>query len=113
MKLDRNLNANGRGKYALLKLRKLDEMTDPADPFQNVDHEIVEAIQTLEKAGILDWGNTLESEFFVMRLKDKHAAAALHAYAADADDDDREYGDEVRRLAMRAGRNHPLCKRPD
>ena|SRR5579862_3380745 len=113
MKLDRNVNGNGRGKYALLKLRELDNFVDPADPFATVAKPISDAINTLLQAGILDWGDTLATEFFVMRLKDKHAAAGLHGYANDADEDDREYGDEIRKLALRAGRNHPDCKAPD
>lgn len=113
MKLDRNINANGRGKYALLKLRKLDEFSYSNDPFQEVDSEIAEAIQTLEKAGILDWGNTPETEFFVVRLKDKYAGDTLARYAACASADDLEYANEVAAMANRAGRNHPFCKSPD
>ena len=56
MKLDRNINASGRGKYALLKLRKLDDF----DPFHKngTGAKVTAALKTLERAGILDWGGT-------------------------------------------------------
>jgi hypothetical protein len=114
MKLDRNIHERGLGKYALLKLRKLTDFTDPADPFQEVAKPIVDAITTLEKAGILDWGDKPESEFFVMRLKDKYSRCALHAYADEARrDGEKEFSDEVSSLAMRSGLHHPNCKKPD
>lgn len=114
MKLDRNINDNRRGKYALLKLRKLDEFAEVDDPFQQVAPKIVEAIKTLETAGILDWGTTgTDAEFFVMRLKDKHARLALYAYAESAHADDPEYAGEIGELASRSGVNSPWCKNPD
>lgn len=113
MNLDRNINPNKRGKYALLKLRMLDDMSDSADPFQEVHPEIAGAIKTLEKAGILDWGNTPESEFFVMRLKDQFAQAGLAAYAREAVMHDIDYGGEVWEMARRAGPASPFCKKPD
>ncbi len=86
MKMDRNLNANGKGKYALLNLRE----------------------------DIIEWGFVGGSnEFFVIKLKDKYAQAALEAYANAAECDDLEWANEVRKLAQRSGQNHPLCKRPD
>ena len=114
MKLDRNVNANGRGKYALLKLRKLDEFTDPAGPFQKVAEPIVAAIKTLDDAGILDWGvQGTEAEFMVIRLKDKYAKEALWAYGNEADKDDHEYAAEIFEMAYRSGSNSPFCKKPD
>lgn len=114
MKLDRNINGDGRGKYALLKLRKLNEFTEPGDPFQTVSPMIAEAITVLENAGILDWGRAgTEAEFMLIRLKDKYAAEALEAYAAAAVEDDPEYAGEIRDMANRAGPNSPWCKAPD
>lgn len=114
MKLDRNVNNGGRGKYALLKLRKLDEFTEPGDPFQAVAPRIADAIRTLEKAGIVDPGDAgTEGEFFVIRLKDRYAAEALEAYANEAGKHDPEYADEIRGLADRAGPKSPWCKSPD
>lgn len=52
-------------------------------------------------------------EFFVLKLKDEFAEPALRAYADAAREWDPEYAAEVDAMADRAGRNHPLCKRPD
>ncbi len=104
MKLDRNLNADGAGKYALLKLRTMRA---------NMTPEIYAATKVLEDAGILDWGNTVESEFMVTRLKDKYAASGLFGYACAAFVDDPEYADEIMDMAKRSGANHPNCKKPD
>ena len=77
MKLDRNMNPSGRGKYALLKLRELGGVSRA---------EICMALETLEELSVaqveraVDFGETSDSEFFVIRLKDKFAAPALLAY---------------------------------
>lgn len=114
MKLDRNTNGDGRGKYALLKLRALADMADTADPFQDLPPKIADAISVLDKAGVIDWGPAgTEAEFFVLRLKDKYAGAALDTYAMQAVGDDAEYAAEVMKLSKRAGSNSPWCKRPD
>jgi hypothetical protein len=114
MKLDRNIDANaGRGKYALLKLRRLDDFREQG-AFGEVAPEIAKAITTLADVGILDWGKVgTEDEFFVIRLKDKYAAEALEAYAAAAIDDDPEYAGQVRDMADRAGLASQWCKKPD
>ena len=86
MQLDRNINANGYGKYALLNLRR----------------------------NKIEWGEVFgPDEFFVVKLKDKYAQAALNAYADAAQSDDPEWAAEIRALADRSGPNHPLCKQPD
>jgi len=118
MKLDRNLNAGGRGKYGLIKNRRIAEIRAGKDfeVSRNVSKaRVEEALQLLEAAGVLDWGTTPETEFFVIRLKDRHAGAALNAYATDARvHGDKEYAEEVYyRLACRAGSNHPNSKTPD
>lgn len=113
MKLDRNITGTGRGKYALLKLRNLEHFKE-RDDGGDLAKPISDALETLERAGILDWGDTPATEFFVMRLKDKYASQALHEYALEAmDDGEDDYGQEVRELARRAGPNHPNCKVPD
>lgn len=71
MKLDRNTNADGQGKYALIKLR----VGQPMDA-----SEIGPDVCCVPKAAI-DFGDTPETEFFVIRYKDRFAARALHAYA--------------------------------
>ncbi len=115
MKLDRNINGNGRGKYALLKLRKLDEFTQPDDPFQQVAPKIAEAIKTLEEAGILDWGFAgTEAEFMLIRLKDRYAQKALQAYATAAHvDGETEFAAEIHDMARRSGPDSPWCQKPD
>lgn len=102
MKLDRNVNATGMGKYALLKLRNVEMTAD-----------VVAAFDLLQAKGILDWGDKPETEFFVIRLKDMYAAPALHNYAVAAYPNDPEYALEIEHMAERAGSNHPNCKRPD
>ena len=85
MKLDRNSNPDGKGKYTLINNR----------------------------TNKVEYGDTPEDEFFVIKLKDKYANAALAAYSDAARADDPEYADEVLRLALRAGVHHTLCKMPD
>ncbi len=54
MKLDRNINPNGKGKYALINLR----------------------------TNQVQWGTEPNGQFFVIKYKDKFAEPALRAYAA-------------------------------
>lgn len=116
MKLDRNLPENaGRGKYALLLLRRLDEWKRDG-AFAGHGSEIDQALKVLEEHGLLDWGNEgTESEFFLIRLKDRCARAALDAYANVAEEilGDKEYADEIREMAGRSGPYSPWCKNPD
>ena len=103
MKLDRNINTNGWGKYALPKLRR------QATPFTP---ELQECAQKLKDAGLLDFGDNPETDFFVIRLKDKYAAPALGAYAAAVLRDDPEYAEEIFTLAGMAAA-HPNQRIPD
>lgn len=113
MKLDRHINIDKRGKYALVKLRRLDDWLQ-SGAFAEVPQSIKDALKTLEDAGMLDYGTVgTESEFFVMRLKDKYAASGLYGYANAAAIDDEEYAEEVEGLARRAGPACPFCKKPD
>lgn len=74
MKLDRNINTDGRGKYALLKLRRQETP---------ISSEAMTAATTLKEAGLLQFGNEGPGEqFFVMKYKDRFTAPALRAYAA-------------------------------
>lgn len=114
MKLDRNINVDGRGKYAILRLCKLDDYIDPADPFAEVAEPIAKAIKTLEDAGILDWGLVgTDGEFFLIRLKDRYATASLQAYASEAGKEDPEYAREIANMIPRSGHFSPWCKKPD
>lgn len=111
MKLDRNINQDGRGKYAILQLRKL-ATYEPAETFGK--SAVMDAVALLDKEGLIDWGQTgTEREFFLIRLKDKYARAALCAYADKAVHDDAEYAEEIMEMACRAGPSSPFCKRPD
>ena len=87
MKLDRNINADGRDKYELRNLRTGEIVTD--------------------------CGPGEEHEFFVIMLKDRHAQAALDAYADDIVGVDQEFSREVDELARRAGPDSPFCQKPD
>jgi Fe2+ or Zn2+ uptake regulation protein len=113
MKLDRNRTGEGRGKYGLLKTRRLEAIRNEAPPV--LVKTINSALALLEAQGLIDWGDTVDSEFFVLRLKDQHAGHALSAYAHDVYDTggDVEYAQEVHALACKAGRAHPNHKRPD
>lgn len=110
MRLDRNIE-NGHGnKYALVKNRRLEELraSDPA-----AFDVSMAALLLLAHNGVLDWGCTPETEFFVIRLRDINAAPALRSYAASSWRRDEEYAREVLELSDRSGRNHPNCKEPD
>lgn len=109
MKLDRS--TKGRNKYGLILRRKLDAAERIHSP-QGLT-EIEYAVKVLETAGIIDWGATPETEFFVMRLKDQFAAGGLAGYAASAANSDDEYAREVWDLSQRSGPHHPNCKKPD
>ena len=110
MKLDRNNpNSRGRGKYALINLRKLAAIED-----MDLHSGLCSAIVYLQKEGILEWGEVgSPDEFFVIKLKDYFADGALLAYAAQAATADLEWSAEIRKLALRSGPHHPLCKMPD
>lgn len=105
MKMDRNINANGAGKYILINVRKLPDA--PSD---------VESLASLIKAAphAVETGPVGTSEeFFPIKLKDKHAAAALKAYADSIRFDDPEFASEVDEMVLRAGPNSAFCKAPD
>lgn len=101
MKLDRNITSPRRGKYALIKLR-LDAPRIIRD----------ESGDVRVNADAVDFGNTEDSDFFVIRLKDKYAGPALTAYAVEAEHDDPEYAKEIYALADKA-KHHPNRKMPD
>lgn len=111
MKMDRNMNADGSGKYAVINVRKLNELSAPGAYWPA---GIQAAIEALEAAGVLEWGAVGDAdEFFLIKLKDRYATAALLAYADAIEGDDSEFAAEVREMAMRSGTHHPLCKQPD
>lgn len=103
MKLDRNLGI-GRGKYALIKLREIPALEPGKDCYCTPIFQLPQSA--------VDFGNTADSDFFVIRLKDKYAAKALTAYACAAAEDDPEYAEEILELARLAD-THPNKKKPD
>lgn len=107
MKLDRNINPDRSGKYALVKRRLLASALNLKDGIA-----IRDAYNLLCGHGIIDEGTRPDTEFFVIRLRDKYAAPALATYADEASIDDTEYGREISALARRAA-NHPNQRKPD
>lgn len=107
--LDRNHPKNkGKGKYALVKLREI-----KGNPLTN--EELMLGI--VKNPNALDFGMMhSDGEFFVLRLKDKYAAAALEAYAKavfdDGDKNLKNYASQIVMMAERA-RRHPARKKPD
>lgn len=101
MKLDRNENPDGRGKYALVRLRGL--TSDDA-----------KHLLALSNSGCVDFGapNKID-EFFVIKLRDKYAQAALRGYSYAAYADDPEWAGEVSELAARSGPGSKFGKQPD
>lgn len=76
MKLDRNINEDGRGKYALIHIRKLHEITACDLIYNPMDSRDV----TLPRDSIGIGGDPSE-QFFVLKYKDEFAYQALVAYA--------------------------------
>ena len=110
MKLDRNLNPDGQGKYALVLLRKLRAECQQRG---GLPADIEDAYKTFNNHGLLDHGWADKgNEFFVIRLKDRYAAPALAAYAGAAMKDDPEWAQEVLALAQTAA-SHVHQKQPD
>lgn len=104
MELDRDINKSGKGKYALIKLRAI-----PGDP--RTPQELAAAI--LANPECVDFGEEgSDSEFFVMRLKDRSAPSGLKGYASDARHYDMDYALAIESMAQRAER-HPGRKKPD
>lgn len=110
MKLDRNINQDGSGKYALILMRHLRDVqqNSPDDLLKLIDN----ALDLLERNGIIDYGSKPDTDFFVIRLKDRYAFGALASYAKTAlINGDIEYGNEVMELANIA-LEHPNKQQP-
>lgn len=109
MKLDRNTQPTGTGKYALIKMRNWPK----GEP---ESQQVTDALLNLASHGMLDYGCTPETEFFVMRLKDKFSYKGLMGYQRailDEEKPDVEYAQEIFDMARRSGPNSPHCKLPD
>lgn len=111
MKMDRNINSDGTGKYVVINMRKL---RDFRDANQQMRPDIIEALRVLSNAGAVEWGNVgSQSEFFLVKLKDRHSLPAIQAYADSIRMSDPEFADEVYEMTMRAGPHSKFCKEPD
>jgi len=105
MKLDRNEDASGIGKYILINTRKFKKMPITAQ-------ELAAAI--LADPHCVEFGEVgSRNEFFAIKLKDIHATPALTSYAMSARLKDPEYGAEVLALTERSGTKSRYCKFPD
>lgn len=113
MKLDRNTNRGGRGKYALVNIRKLiptwdkveawdgEKKRTPSDPTDD-ELAIVFAFRTLLKAGIISLGNeTPGDQFFVMKYKDQFTWPALAAYSEAAHEESNRVRDTDQKASLR------------
>jgi hypothetical protein len=74
MKLDRNITGyNGRGKYALVRLRGIEPNSDA-----------MTLLAKLATLGHVDFGEVGHpDEFFVIKLRDVYSPGAIRAYAED------------------------------
>ena len=115
MKLDRNINEGGKGKYAVVRLRGIE-----------MDSEAMDLLRRLDDLGHLDWGCVgHHDEFFVVKLRDKFAPGAIKGYADAVMDASRKEVDPVKAIELaqwaiqvidmdgRAGDLSPYCKEPD
>lgn len=114
MKMDRDVNADGTGKYALVNMREIKRIGG-VKGHHNPD--IAAALHTLELNGLIDYGQVgTESEFFVMKLKDKFSYRGLLGYMKGVElepEPDYEYAKAILDMAGRAGPYSPFCKLPD
>lgn len=110
MKLDRNITNPRRGKYALIKLRLRDAPIILEPTADVAGGKGAKYLPVLAEA--VDFGDSEDSDFFVIRLKDKYAGPALAAYAGAAMMDDPEYGREIMRL-FQIALAHPRKRIPD
>lgn len=106
MKLDRNINQSGKGKYALVRLRGIEAGSEA--------HKLLWQLYDL---GVLDWGMVGDpDEFFVMKLKDKFSYRGLLGYMKGIELEETpefEFAQAILDMAKRAGPNSPYCKIPD
>lgn len=116
MRLDRN-KAGSRGKYAVVNLAKLADLTKRADDIGEAAQSLESLLERLgrgfqeERIPVHFAKPGSKYEFFVLMLKDIHSEEALEAYADSVEELDA--ATEIRDLAKRAGRHHPNCKQPD
>jgi len=76
MKLDRNINPDGKGRYALIHLRKCTPTIEESGLLGKILICDAEAVSFGNPNG-----DTPGEQFFVLKYKDKFASEALNAYA--------------------------------
>ena len=111
MRLVRNTTNDGRCKYALVRLDKIRAFPQTSQRTPDIEN----ALGVLEMYGVLEYAGKNDSEeCFVIKLKDRHAAPALNAYADDVllYGEDAVYEGEVRELARKAAQRKDK-KQPD
>lgn len=98
MKLDRNNPTYGRGKYALIPLRKTKATREDLKALTFTHPE--DGATTVP----VQFGDTsAQNEFFVIKLQDKNAPDALRAYAMAAEKNgDAELAQQVLELAIKS-----------
>jgi hypothetical protein len=98
----------GSGKYAAINIRRVANLRGA-----DLERALI-AVEQLNKLGVVDTSEPgSPEEFFLVKLKDRHSRPALLAYGQSVLPFDKEYGNDVLSLAVRAGCNHPNCKEPD
>ena len=116
MKLDREINEDGKGKYALIQLRKVE-----------VGSRCWKMLEELHAEGVLEWGCVGDpDEFFVIKLRDRYADSGICGYrqavqkeaGRNANDDAKfkdltEYARALLDLEGRAGMLSEFFKDPD
>lgn len=114
MDMDRNINPDGCGKYAVINLRRLNQLAGHVGTFQRWTPEVEQALKTLEGLGVLEWGRVGDpDEFFLVKLKDPSSKPCLLAYANDIRRNDPQFAAAVDEMATRAGVDSPFCRTPD
>ena len=136
MRLDRNLNKDGKGKYALINLRK---MPNPVEgTYENGHPDQLRCpfcfvwVKRLRnhfsvKHDYVEWGDKPHNEFFVIKLKDYFSKGALKGYreaivkwlkknsypGGQEDKKLQPYMKDIKEMEERTGKDHPGCKIPD
>lgn len=108
MRLTRNTTPEGTCKYALIRLDKL-----RSAGYFNTCEMFNMALDWM--AEFVEYGfPKTQDEFFVIKLQDRNARAALLAYAVEAKKNgDNQLASEVNELADRAGDRSEYVKNPD
>lgn len=112
MKLDRNISKDGKGKYALLNLRHLNELESKGATqlwAASVHKLATEAIKLLSQHMLVHWGNESRSDqFFVLKYRDKFAAPALLAYADAVAEEAKHMLPAVSEVTLKISNGEPV-----